>query len=113
MVGGLGPPAIGGNWTDAPAAGGEGLELVEGRGAGGLGEVLLDERTAERAGYALGDTVLPLLPTRAPHPAPTLVGIVGFPRGARSTAQRWPPSTPPTAPGACSSRARTPTATSG
>ena len=30
VVGGLGPPAIGGNWNDAPSPGGVGLEIVEG-----------------------------------------------------------------------------------
>jgi len=81
VVGGLGPPAIGGNWSDAPAAGGEGLALVDGRAPEGEQEVLLDESTAERAGYAVGDTVPLLTPRGAASMEPTLVGIAGFPDG--------------------------------
>ena len=86
VVGGLGPPAIGSNWTDAPAAGGEGLEIVDGRAPEGADEVLLDESTAERAGYAVGDTVPLLTPRGAERLQPTLVGIAGFPE--RRLAQR-------------------------
>ena len=81
VVGGLGPPAIGGNWSDAPAAGGEGLALVEGAAPEGPGEVLLDESTAERAGYSIGDTVPLITPRGAATMQPTLVGIAGFPDG--------------------------------
>ncbi|MGI8645711.1 MAG: ABC transporter permease [Nocardioides sp.] len=81
VVGGLGPPAIGGNWTDAPAAGGEGLALVEGKAPEGDAEVLLDESTAERAGYSIGDTVPLLTPRGAATLEPTLVGLAGFPEG--------------------------------
>ena len=81
VVGGLGPPAIGGNWTDAPAAGGEGLALVEGKAPEGEAEVLLDESTAERAGYAIGDAVPLLTPRGAATLKPTLVGLAGFPEG--------------------------------
>ncbi|WP_028636454.1 ABC transporter permease [Nocardioides sp. URHA0032] len=93
VVSGFGPPAIGGNWSDAPAGHGlEGLEIVDGHEPHGRGEVVLDERTAERAGYAVGDTVT-IIPstTSVPEPGetlqpptrlqPTLVGIAGFPGG--------------------------------
>jgi putative ABC transport system permease protein len=93
VVSGFGPPAIGGNWSDAPAGHGlQGLTIVEGREPHGAGEVVLDERTAERAGYDVGDRVdiipstagavssggAPAAPTRL---QPELVGIAGFPSG--------------------------------
>ncbi|MEO5852109.1 MAG: FtsX-like permease family protein [Nocardioides sp.] len=81
VVGGLGPPALGGNWTDAPAAGGEGLALLDGRAPEGEGEVILDESTAERADYTIGDNVPLLTPRGAVSLQPTLVGIAGFPDG--------------------------------
>ena len=92
VVSGFGPPAIGGNWNDAPAGHGlQGLAIVDGRAPHGAGEVVLDERTAERAGYHLGDRV-PIIPSTAVADAaagdlqslrlmPTLVGIAGFPSG--------------------------------
>lgn len=81
VVGGLGPPALGGNYTEAPTAGGEGLALVEGEAPQGRGEVVVDERTAERAGYDLGDQVPLLLPRGEARLSPTIVGLLGFPDG--------------------------------
>jgi putative ABC transport system permease protein len=93
VVSGFGPPAIGGNWSDAPAGHGlQGLTIVAGHEPHGVDEVVLDERTAERAGYAVGDRVdiipstatavagdgAPAAPTRL---QPELVGIAGFPSG--------------------------------
>lgn len=94
VVSGFGPPAIGGNWSDAPAGHGlQGLTIVEGHEPHGVDEVVLDERTAERAGYVVGDRVdiipstavalptdggPPVAPTRV---QPELVGIAGFPSG--------------------------------
>lgn len=92
VVSGFGPPAIGGNWSDAPAGHGlEGLAIVKGHEPHGPDEVLLDERTAERAGYEVGDLV-PIIPSTAIEAVegddlaslrltPTLVGIAGFPSG--------------------------------
>jgi putative ABC transport system permease protein len=81
VIGGLGPPALGGNYNTAPAAGGEGLELVEGEEPRGPDQVLLDETTAENGGYEVGDTVELLLPRGISKLSPTLVGLVGFPDG--------------------------------
>ena len=81
VVGGLGPPALGGNYTTAPAAGGAGLELLEGDAPNGPEEVVLDDSTAERAGYEIGDTVPLLTPRGDSRMTPTLVGIIGFPDG--------------------------------
>ncbi len=81
-VGGLGPPALGSNWTDAPTPGGAGLQVVEGSVPTGPDEVVLDERTAEKAGYQIGDTVELLLPRgEQTKLTPTLVGLAGFPEG--------------------------------
>ncbi|GAA4741205.1 FtsX-like permease family protein [Nocardioides endophyticus] len=93
VVSGFGPPAIGGNWSDAPAGHGlQGLTIIEGHEPHGPDEVVFDERTAERAGYAVGDKVDIIPSTAIAQPAggepaapariqPTLVGIAGFPSG--------------------------------
>ncbi len=82
VLGGFGPPALGKNWSDAPAAGGlEGLVISEGRAPVGPDEVALDTRTAEAGGYELGDTV-PLLTAGAqPRLEATLVGEAAFAEG--------------------------------
>jgi putative ABC transport system permease protein len=82
VVGGSGPPSLGANYTDAPAAGGAGLQLVEGRAPSGLDEVVVDERTAERADRSVGDQVSIVLPEgEQTRVRPTIVGILGFPDG--------------------------------
>ncbi len=82
VVGGLGPPAIGGNWSDAPAARGlEGLSIVDGAAPTGPGEVVLDASTARRAGYAVGDTVRIVTSGRQLGITPELVGIADFVQG--------------------------------
>src|SRR6188472_3482055 len=51
VVGGSGPPAFGGNWSDAPAGHGlEGLVIVDGHEPHGADEVVLDQDAAEKAG---------------------------------------------------------------
>lgn len=81
-VGGYGPPALGLNDNDAPAAGGEGLALVAGESPVGPDELALDQVTAESAGYQIGDTVPVLLPRGDPDRIEaTLTGLVGFPEG--------------------------------
>lgn len=81
VVGGFGPPALAGNWTDAPTPGGDGLQVVEGEEPSGKNEVVLDEFTVEQSGYQVGDTVPLLLPAGDAKINPTLVGISGFPDG--------------------------------
>jgi putative ABC transport system permease protein len=82
VVGGSGPPAFGGSWSDAPAGHGlEGLVIVEGHEPHGPDQVVLDEQTAERAGYHLGDRVSIVTSTKALDVHPTLVGLVGFREG--------------------------------
>lgn len=53
-----GAPGIGMNWIDAPAAGGlTGARVVDGAAPAVDDEIMLDPTTAERGGYAVGDTV--------------------------------------------------------
>ncbi len=78
-IGGFGPPSLGGNWTDAPAGHGlEGLEITEGREPEGADEVVLDARTAEKAGYDVGDTVELLTQGEQSRLSATLVGIADY-----------------------------------
>ena len=82
VVGGSGPPAFGGNWSDAPAGHGlEGLVILQGHEPHGSDEVVLDENTADRAGYELGDQVAIVTATQTLDVHPTLVGIAGFREG--------------------------------
>src|SRR4051794_28865807 len=82
VVGGSGPPAFGGNWSDAPAGHGlEGLVILEGEEPHGADEVVLDQSTADRAGYSLGDRVSIVTATETLDVHPTLVGIAGFRQG--------------------------------
>ncbi|MFC7493375.1 MULTISPECIES: ABC transporter permease [unclassified Nocardioides] len=92
VVSGFGPPAIGGNWSDAPAGHDlQGLAIVQGREPQVRDEVVLDVRTAERADYHLGEKIT-IIPSTAIEQEPgadlaslrlqpTLVGIAGFPSG--------------------------------
>ncbi|WP_182524596.1 ABC transporter permease [Nocardioides dongkuii] len=82
VVGGFGPPSLGGNWTDAPAGHGlEGMVITEGREPAGADEVVLDAATAEQAGYAVGDRVRLNTAGSRVELDPTLVGIADFPSG--------------------------------
>ena len=83
VVGGQGAPGIGLNWNDAPAANGlEGLEITDGRVPEQAGEVVLDEGTAERAGYEVGDTIHVVTSSQdAALLRPELVGIAQFADG--------------------------------
>src|SRR3954470_20394848 len=82
VVGGSGLPAFGGNWSDAPAGHGlEGLVIMHGHEPHGADEVVLDESTADRAGYHLGDPVPIVTATQTLDVRPTLVGIAGFREG--------------------------------
>ena len=81
-VGGFGPPALGGNWTDAPAGHGlEGLTITEGHERTGPDEVVLDDRTAERGGYSVGDEVHIVTAGTQEVLHPTLVGLADFADG--------------------------------
>lgn len=82
IVGGFGPPAIGGNWTDAPAGNGlEGLSIISGHEPHGPTEVVLDASTAERADYVVGDTIPIVTSAAQANIAPVLVGVADFAHG--------------------------------
>ncbi|CAN5247100.1 ABC transporter permease [soil metagenome] len=82
VIGGQGAPGLGLNWNDAPAANGlEGLSILEGEEPSGPDEVVLDEATAERAGYGVGDTVQLVTSGTQPVLRPTLVGLATFGEG--------------------------------
>src|SRR5918994_250916 len=75
VVGGSGPPGIATNWTDAPAEDGSvPLQIVEGREPSGEGEAVLDTKTAEKAGYEVGDTITLVMPSDPPQLRATMVG---------------------------------------
>jgi len=82
VIGGSGPPAIGGNYSDAPAGHGlPGLVLTKGHPPQGPDEVVFDAKTAERSGYAVGDRVHIVTAGDQALLTPTLVGILDFPEG--------------------------------
>ncbi len=82
LIGGNGPPSIGGNWTDAPAGHDlEGMAIIAGRAPETSGEVLLDSRTAGEGGYVVGQEVNLVTATDQGALTAELVGIIGFPQG--------------------------------
>ena len=79
VVGGLGAPTYGISYSDAPAGHGvPGLTLIAGRAPHGPHEVVLDETTAQKAGYFLGDRVPVVTATRKAVLDERLVGIAGY-----------------------------------
>ena len=79
VVGGLGAPTYGISYSDAPAGHGvPGLTLIAGHAPHGPHEVVLDEATAQHAGYFLGDTVPIVTATRKAVLKERLVGIAGY-----------------------------------
>ncbi len=82
VVGGQGPPALGGAYSDAPVGHGlTGLVLTEGRAPRGPDEVVLDVKTAQRAGYFIGEGVHVVTSAQQALIRPTLVGLMSFPDG--------------------------------
>src|SRR5215211_5735276 len=81
VVGGQGPPALGGA-SEAPVGHGlTGLVLVEGHAPHGPDEVVLDTKTAQRAGYVVGEQVHIVTAADQALVTPTLVGLMAFPGG--------------------------------
>lgn len=79
LLGGSGAPTLTFNGSDAPNAAGEQIaSLSSGRAPEGDHEVALDARSAELAGYRLGDTVRMVTTEKNPNREATLVGIVEF-----------------------------------
>ena len=83
VVGGNGPPGLAFNPTGATALTGNPIiELTEGEQPDAPYEVALDEDTADKAGYAVGDTVDLVTPGAPPSIQATLTGLVEFGNGS-------------------------------
>ncbi len=76
-VGGNGPPQIGASFPEFPDEPKlSSVTLVEGRAPAAADEIALDLNTAERGGFAVGDTVTVV--TQGPRLAAEVVGLVRF-----------------------------------
>lgn len=76
---GGGAPGIGGNFNDAPAADGTAIvSITQGVAPSGAGEVVIDDKAAATAGFALGDTIQLVTSGAQPSVTGTLVGTVKF-----------------------------------
>jgi putative ABC transport system permease protein len=85
LVGGNGPPSFAVNFNDAPSITGRPvLSIDDGEAPHGPGEIMLDEFTADQAGYEIGDTVplATLSNQEAGRLDATLTGIVSFGEGS-------------------------------
>lgn len=82
VIGGQGAPGIGINWTGAPAGHGlQGLRIIEGHEPQGPDEVVLDEDTADKAGYGVGDTAKLITSGSKSNLDIEVVGIAGYAQG--------------------------------
>jgi len=87
LLGGTGAPTLAFNRTEAPNMdGGKVLALLDGRWGTGAEEIVLDEGSAEKAGYAIGDTVKLLTPAGQLERSATLVGTAEFNQGGTAGA---------------------------
>jgi putative ABC transport system permease protein len=85
LVGGNGPPSFAVNFNDAPSITGRPvLSIDQGEAPSGPGEIMLDEFTADQAGYEIGDSVplVTLSDQEAGRLQATLTGIVKFGEGS-------------------------------
>ncbi len=79
LIGGSGPPGIAVNYTAGPAANGTPVATLEGgRWPQAEGEIVLDDSTAKKAGYLLGETVPIVTATEQPRLDARLVGTASF-----------------------------------
>jgi putative ABC transport system permease protein len=82
LVGGQGAPTLSFNWNDAPSVTGEpSVTIAEGRAPETSGEVVLDDRSADNAGYEVGDTVAMISTGKQPTLEAELVGTAEFAGG--------------------------------
>ena len=87
LVGGQGAPTLAFNYAPSENIQGEQvLELVDGGWPEKPGEVTLDASSAERGGYAVGDTVTLIVPSGQPRRTFTLVGTAEFNGGGTAGA---------------------------
>ncbi|MCL3820364.1 ABC transporter permease [Aeromicrobium wangtongii] len=82
LLGGSGAPTLSLNYTDAPnVAGDQSITISSGRAPTASGEIALDERSARKAGYAIGDTVPMITTGSTPRVTAELVGYAEFAGG--------------------------------
>ncbi|MEO6604389.1 MAG: FtsX-like permease family protein [Aeromicrobium sp.] len=82
LLGGTGAPTISLNYNDAPNINGDpSVTIAEGRAPRQAGEVVLDQRSADLAGYELGDAVSMITAGATPRVSATLVGYADFAGG--------------------------------
>jgi putative ABC transport system permease protein len=82
LIGGFGPPGLGVNHAEGPAAKGlQPLTLVQGSWPDAPAEVVLDEKTAEEAGYLVGEKVAIASSGSQPRISARLVGIASMQGG--------------------------------
>ncbi|WP_332644944.1 ABC transporter permease [Aeromicrobium sp.] len=81
LLGGTGAPTLAFNYTDAPNARGEQAVTIDEGAAPTGNEVALDRRSADLAGYKIGDTVKMITSGSEPKLEATLVGYAGFAGG--------------------------------
>ena len=87
LLGGTGAPTLAFNRTDAPNMdGGRILKLLHGRWGTGPDEIVLDEGSAEKAGYRIGDRVQLITPLGALKRSATLTGTAEFNGGGTAGA---------------------------
>jgi len=87
LLGGTGAPTLAFNRTDAPNMdGGKILHLLHGRWGKGAAEIVLDEGSAKKAGYAIGDRVKLITPAGSLERTATLVGTAEFNQGGTAGA---------------------------
>ncbi|CAM3842809.1 ABC transporter permease [Nocardioides zeicaulis] len=87
LVGGQGAPTLTFNYAPSENIQGEQvLQLNQGRWPEKSGEVTLDSSSAERGGYAIGDTVTMIVPSDQPRRTLTLVGTADFNGGGTAGA---------------------------
>jgi putative ABC transport system permease protein len=84
VIGAQGAPGLGFNWNDAPAASDDkpSIQLVEGHRPQRAGQVVLDPRTAEKAGYEVGEEVHLVTSGAQPMVHARLVGLAEFGGGS-------------------------------
>lgn len=87
LLGGTGAPTLAFNKTDSPNMDGlNTLILLDGRWGTGAGEIVLDEGSAEKAGYTIGDSVTLITPAGDLERTATLVGTAEFNGGGTAGA---------------------------
>ncbi|MBC7631545.1 FtsX-like permease family protein [Aeromicrobium sp.] len=82
LLGGTGAPTLAFNYTDSPnASGAQAVVISRGHAPRGADEVAIDRRSADNAGYRLGDTVRMVTAGDQPRVSATLVGYADFAGG--------------------------------